>query len=377
MTSSSNRGRAIRLTQGNLLNSRAQTLVNTVNCVGIMGKGIALAFKRRYPDMFKDYVRRCDAGLVHLGEPYVYEAEDHLIVNFPTKDHWRSVSKLSDIETGLVYLREHLEEWGIKSIAVPPLGCGNGQLDWSVVGPTLSKHLSAFGIPVELFVPHGVEPSDAQLALIEIPDETPADLPPRVELGALALVDVLARIEAEAYHWPIGRVLFQKIAYFATVAGIPTSLSYEANSYGPHAASLARMTAQLQNNGLVTEVRKGNMIETRVGRTFNDARKYYASGLEQWRTTIERVVDLVARFDSRRAEVAGSVHYVTAALTAREGRRPTATEVVEAVEKWKIRRNPPLKHDDIVRAVVELAALQWIEVTADKVVEEALEEFAF
>ena len=376
MTSSSSRESRIKLTQGNLLNSRAQTLVNTVNCVGIMGKGIALAFKRRYPDMYKDYVRRCDAGAVKLGKPYVFRAADHLIVNFPTKDHWRSVSRLEDIENGLVYLRRHLSEWGISSIAVPPLGCGNGQLDWSVVGPTLDKHLRTFGIPVELYVPHGVEPSEAQLALINIPgsDSNARNRSPKIAPGSLALVDILARIEAEPYHWPVGRILFQKIAYFATVAGIPTSLVYEANSYGPYATSLSRLTAQLQNNGLVAESRRGNMIETRVGATFADARRHYAAELQEWEQVIDRVVDLVARFDSRRAEVAGSVHYVASALTARFGRRPTATEVIEAVEKWKIRRKPPIEREEITRSIVELAAMGWIDVEADDAVSSALAE---
>jgi len=341
-----------------------------------MGKGIALAFKKRYPEMFQDYVRRCDAGMVKLGKPYVFRAGDHLIVNFPTKDHWRSVSRLEDIENGLVYLKEHLHEWGITSIAVPPLGCGNGQLDWSVVGPTLDKHLRDFAIPVELYVPHGVEPSDAQLSLLEMPGQQDGcgDKAPRVAPAALALVYILAKIEAEPYHWPVGRILFQKIAYFATVAGIPTSLSYEANSYGPYATSLGRLTAQLQNNGLVTEVRRGNVIETRVGQTFGDARSRYATELQQWEPAIARVVDLVSRFDSRRAEVAGSVHYVANALRGRFGRRPTTTEVIEYVEKWKIRRKPPIKRDDIVRSVVELAAMQWIDVEADDAVASVLAE---
>lgn len=376
MTSFSSRKSPIKLTQGNLLNSRAQALVNTVNCVGIMGKGVALAFKRRYPDMFKDYVRRCDAGTVKLGKPYVYRADDHLIVNFPTKDHWRSVSRLEDIESGLVYLREHLDEWGIASIAVPPLGCGNGQLDWSVVGPTLDKHLRTFGIPVELYVPYSVEPSEAQLALINVPEAQNGvrQEAPKIATGALALVDILARVEAEPYHWPVGRILFQKIAYFATVAGVPTALEYGANSYGPYAASLGRLTAQLQNNGLVSEVRRGNMIETRVGSTFADAKKHYAAELQKWEQSIDRVVDLVARFDSRQAEVAGSVHYVASALAARFGRRPTATEVIESVEKWKIRRKPPIKREELTRAVVELAAMRWIDVQADETVLSALEE---
>src|SRR3954468_24565504 len=95
----------VRVLEGDLLKSKMQTLVNTVNCVGVMGKGVALAFKRRYPDMFADYVRRCDAGTVRLGQPYLYKAHDHLILNFPTKDHWRAVSRLADIEEGLRYLK--------------------------------------------------------------------------------------------------------------------------------------------------------------------------------------------------------------------------------------------------------------------------------
>jgi hypothetical protein len=140
------------------------------------------------------------------------------------------------------------------------------------------------------------------------------------------------------------------------------------------AASLGRLTAQLQNNGLVAEVRRGNMIETRVGSTFSDAKRHYMTELQQWEAAIARVVDLVARFDSRRAEVAGSVHYVANALWSRFGRRPTTTEVIEYVEKWKIRRKPPILHDDIVRSVVELAAMQWIDVEADDAVAGVLTE---
>src|SRR6266516_3463365 len=131
MSSSAEMG-LVKVMSGDLLASKAQTLVNTVNCVGIMGKGIALAFKRRYPEMFKDYVRRCERGEVQLGRPYVYRADDHQILNFPTKQHWRAVSRLEDIIAGLEYLEAHYREWGLTSIAVPPLGCGNGQLEWEV-----------------------------------------------------------------------------------------------------------------------------------------------------------------------------------------------------------------------------------------------------
>ena len=141
---------------GNLFDSNAQTLVNTVNCVGIMGKGIALEFKKRFPEMNRDYEERCKAGKVKLGRPYLFtDLVGPWVLNFPTKDHWRSVSRVQDVIEGLEYLKQHYREWGIRSLAMPPLGCGQGQLEWRVVGPTLYRHLSELDIPVELFAPHG------------------------------------------------------------------------------------------------------------------------------------------------------------------------------------------------------------------------------
>lgn len=139
---------------GSLFESNAQTLVNTVNCVGVMGKGIALEFKQRFPKMYRDYEERCRAKQVRLGQPYLFkDLVGPWVLNFPTKDHWRSVSRLQDIIAGLEYLKRHYRAWGITSLAVPPLGCGHGGLEWRVVGQTLYRHLSELGIPVELYAP--------------------------------------------------------------------------------------------------------------------------------------------------------------------------------------------------------------------------------
>src|SRR5262245_53363370 len=117
---------------GDLFESRAQTLVNTVNCVGVMGKGVAEQFGKRFPAMRKDYERRCEMKTVRLGEPYLYQDLSGVsIINFPTKGHWRAASRLADIENGLDYLIGHLPKWGITSMAMPPLGCGNGGLEWN------------------------------------------------------------------------------------------------------------------------------------------------------------------------------------------------------------------------------------------------------
>src|SRR5512132_2313165 len=107
--------------KGDLFESEAQTLVNTVNTVGVMGKGIALGFKERFPDMYADYRARCERGEVQLGHPYLYAPiVPPWIINFPTKEHWRAQSRLADITEGLRYLAAHVEDWGVESLAVPP-----------------------------------------------------------------------------------------------------------------------------------------------------------------------------------------------------------------------------------------------------------------
>lgn len=141
---------------GDLFASKAKALVNPVNCVGVMGKGLAQEFKRRYAAMFEDYTQRCAGSHVRLGEPYPYrDASEILIVNFPTKGHWRSPSRLSDIELGLDYFVQHYEEWGVKSVAFPALGCGNGGLSWERVGPLMLGKLRRLNVDVEVYAPEG------------------------------------------------------------------------------------------------------------------------------------------------------------------------------------------------------------------------------
>src|SRR6266851_1967644 len=207
-------GDMMKILVGDLFESSAQTLMNTVNCVGVMGKGVALEFKERFPDMYTDYVRRCEAHEVKLGQPYLFKRTTvPWILNFPTKDHWKSVSKLSDIVAGLEYLSAHYKAWGITSLAVPPLGCGQGQLEWRVVGPTLYRYLEKLAIPVELYAPFGTPGAELRPEFLAGGGEDGGAGVPRsrVTPGWVALVEALARIEKEPYHWPMGRILFQKL----------------------------------------------------------------------------------------------------------------------------------------------------------------------
>jgi O-acetyl-ADP-ribose deacetylase (regulator of RNase III) len=189
-----------------------------------MGKGIALGFRKRFPEMFEDYARRCERREVQLTRPYIYRrlTPPH-IINFPTKDHWRSVSKLDDITAGLKYLQAHIAEWGVTSLAVPPLGCGEGRLEWGVVGPTLYRHLRDLDISVELYAPFETPYEELRVEFLEHRESAPALADHQtgsssfhVEPGWVALVAIIEQVSKERYHWPIGRVGFQKVAYFAT-----------------------------------------------------------------------------------------------------------------------------------------------------------------
>jgi O-acetyl-ADP-ribose deacetylase (regulator of RNase III) len=151
----------VSVVTGDLFESNAQTLINAINCGGVMGKGIALEFKQRFPEMFADYQRLCAEGSVRLGEPYLYEpTEPPWILNFPTKGHWRAASRLSDIIAGLDYLAQQHGQWEITSLAMPALSCGYGQLEWRVVGPFLYQALSKLNIPIELYPPPGTPQSE-------------------------------------------------------------------------------------------------------------------------------------------------------------------------------------------------------------------------
>lgn len=132
-----------------LFESPAQSIVNTVNIVGAMGKGIAKEFKRIYPDMFSQYRELCDKGELDIGRLHIYRTNNKIIINFPTKKHWRSPSKLEYVESGLGAFVKGFVEYGISSVSFPQLGTGNGELDWeSQVRPVMEKYLKGLPIPV-------------------------------------------------------------------------------------------------------------------------------------------------------------------------------------------------------------------------------------
>jgi len=360
----------IKVLVGDILRSKAQTLVNTVNLVGIMGKGIAKEFKAKFPEMFDDYKRRCDSHNFKMGEPYLYKTKDGpWILNFPTKDHWRSVSKLSDIEAGLQFLEKNYRNWGIRSLAVPPLGCGNGELEWRVIGPTLFRYLKLLDIPVELFAPWGTP--EGQLTTefldgrsIEAMSEK-NQYRSKLDPAWIAIVGILEKVQNEQYHWPVGRTIFQKIAFIATAEGLPTGLEFHRASYGPFSRDLRQLQTVLVNNGLVKEVPSGRMIQIRVGPTYEDARNAYSKELIQWEGLINKVADLFSRLTTMEAEILATIIFSAMELK-RERGCYSEEDLLNSVMDWKQNRKPALDRIEVATKIRSLGALGWLEAVPSK-----------
>lgn len=351
---------------GDIFESSAQTLVNTVNCVGVMGKGIALGFRQRFPEMYREYVALCARGEVRLGRPYLWQSMVRpWVLNFPTKHHWRESSSLEAIIAGLEYLEEHYRRWGIESLAVPPLGSGLGGLDWRIVGPTLYQHLARLDIPVELYAPVGT-PSD-QLTLGFFLGEIPTEMNgrPRLPAAAVAIATVVERLAREPYSPRPGRIVLQKIAYFLTKAGVPTGLTYEEGSFGPFAPHFAEMRRGLINHSVLVERPDGQLLPVEPGPTLRQAQEVYAEELAAWEARIGRVVDLFMRLRTgRQAEVAATVHFAAESLRQSTGSVPEENEVLKFVRQWKKRRDPPLSEGEVALAIRGLNALGWLELRA-------------
>lgn len=144
----------ITYVRGNIMDSKVQTLACPVNCVGVMGKGLALEFKKTFDGLLRGYAEACKSGRLRIGCPWIYRVNDaRQVLCFPTKDHWKMPSLYAYIESGLVGLCELSVQGEIHSLALPALGCGLGGLEWSQVKPLIEKYLGGLPIPIEVFEP--------------------------------------------------------------------------------------------------------------------------------------------------------------------------------------------------------------------------------
>jgi O-acetyl-ADP-ribose deacetylase (regulator of RNase III) len=213
---------------GDIFASGAQALVNTVNCVGVMGKGIAAEFKKRYPEMFNQYKTLCDDGGVKPGAPYCYTSSSGtVIINFPTKENWRSPSRLAYIRAGLGWFRENYQSLNIQSVAFPPLGCGNGGLSWEIVGPVMYAYLADLPINITVYAPYGTvsgQLSSEYLHERALSAQNDATGRKNIKINDkwLLILYVIRAVNQSRYVLHVGRVIYQKICYALTRSRVDT-----------------------------------------------------------------------------------------------------------------------------------------------------------
>lgn len=227
---------------GNLLEADVEALVNTVNTVGVMGKGIALQFRQAYPENFKAYQAACKRGEVQPGRMFVFQTgrldNPRYIINFPTKRHWKGQSRMEDVETGLKALVAEVRDRGIRSIAVPPLGCGNGGLDWEDVRPRIEAAFAELpDVHVALFSPEGAPLADEMRVNTKRPNMTP---------GRAAVVSLIKQYKLPGYR--VTMLEIEKLAYLLQECGQALKLSFDKGEYGPYTETLHPVLQRIEGH---------------------------------------------------------------------------------------------------------------------------------
>ena len=296
----------IEFTTGDILGADVDALVNTVNCVGIMGRGIALQFKNVYPDNFKAYQAACTHKEVRPGCMFVFETHKlggpRLIINFPTKRHWKGKSRIEDIDSGLTALVAEIRARDIRSIAIPPLGSGLGGLNWSDVRARIEAALSGFNdLRVVVFEPNA---APVLTKSREVPTMTP---------GRAALVVLMNRYLAGLMDPFVTLIELQKLMYFMQEAGAPLKLKYAKHHYGPYADNLRHVLNAIEGH-LVSGYHDGGDAPDKqlelVPSAVNDAEAFLADDAVT-KERFARVGKLVDGFETPFGlELLATVHWV-------------------------------------------------------------------
>lgn len=323
----------IRYTTGNLLDAEAEALVNTVNTVGVMGKGIALMFKEAFPENFEAYAAACERGEVETGKMFVTERRalwgPRWIINFPTKKHWRHPSKMAWIEEGLSDLRRIVTEKGIRTIALPPLGAGNGGLEWASVKVKIAAALSDLAdVDVLVFEPTAKYQNVAKRSGVEKLTPARALVAELVRRYSLLGIECTL-LEVQKLAWFLERCIEDK--------GLtPLRLKFDANKFGPYADNLRHLLDGLDGSYLHCDKRiadAGPFDLVWFEESKRDLVGAYlkSSDAAQYLPALEATAAIIDGFESPLGmELLATVDW----LIRRENRAPTLEAVREGVGSW-------------------------------------------
>ena len=339
---------------GDILGEAAEALVNTVNCVGVMGRGVALQFKRAFPDNFKAYAACCKRDQMRPGTVFVFETgavvPPRYIINFPTKRHWRGKSRIEDIESGLESLAREIRSRGIRSIAIPPLGSALGGLYW----PTVRKRMEAALAPLDdvdivIFQPGGGPTDDRANQSRDVPKMT---------AGRAALVSLIDRYLFGLLD-PFATLLeAHKLMYFMQIAGEPLKLRFEKGHYGPYAANLPHVLKVIEGHFVSGYADGGDAPDRQlqlVPGALEEARAFLVNNADT-QTRLARVSDLVDGFESPFGlELLATVHWIAA----NDAHAAEPDEVVRLTYGWNERKKQ-FSRRQIELAVRVLSEKGWV-----------------
>lgn len=342
---------------GNLLEASTEAIVNTVNTVGVMGKGVALQFKRRYPDNYRAYAAACKAGEVQIGRMFVTELPPTLdsgprfIVNFPTKKHWRGGAKLEFIQAGLQDLTQVVQERRIRSIAMPALGCGNGGLLWHDVRPVIERafeHLS--DVQVILYPPEQAPAPEAETL-------RPRTARPRLAKGSAAMLRLFQLYLLPDYT--LGRTEAQKLMYFLQEAGLNLGFTFEKRQYGPYADAVRHVLERMEGH-FIGGLGSGEG-PSRIGLLPSagaEAQQVLESHPEV-QEPLDRVAALIEGFEtSYSMELLATVHWVATREDARN-----VDEALERIREWNDRKREKMRPEHVHIAWDHLQEQGWLPVS--------------
>jgi len=341
----------IEFATGDILQDEAEAIVNSVNCVGVMGRGVALQFKKAWPDNFNAYAAACDRKEVQPGRPFVFDTgrvtHPRYIINFPTKRHWRGKSRIQDIEAGLDALIGIVRERGIRSIALPPLGSGLGGLEWLDVRTRIEAALGDLDdVRVRVYEPGGA------------PEVVRNRAVPRMTPGRAALVGLMDRYLAGLLDPLISLLEVHKLMYFMQAAGEDLRLDYVKGHYGPYAENLRHVLNRVEGH-LVSGYADGGDAPDKLLQLVPGAQEDARAFLDDrpdTRSRFDRVSALVEGFESSYGlELLATVHWV-----ATQGGLPVSdADLVEHVYRWNNRKRQ-LTPRQIVLAAEVLTTQGWI-----------------
>jgi O-acetyl-ADP-ribose deacetylase (regulator of RNase III) len=343
----------IRFIQGDILKAQAEALVNTVNCVGVMGRGIALQFKQAFPDNFKAYATACKRGEVQPGRMFVYETGELIwpryIINFPTKRHWRGKSRLEDIRSGMAALATEIRLRKIRSIAIPPLGSGLGGLSWTEVRPLIEQALLPLpDVEAIVFEPGGSPTNEGVNPSRDLPVMTS---------GRAALVGLMRRYLDGLMDFTITLLEVHKLMYFLQAAGEPLRLRYVKGPFGPYAENLRHVLLAIEGHLIFGYADDGDAPDKQlalVPGAVADAEAYIESNANL-RERFDRVRHLVDGFETPYGlELLATVHWVVTQEHAQDEK-----SIATATYTWGDRKRQ-FSREQITLAIDRLQAGGWL-----------------